>query len=88
MRRIIGSVLLMGLLALGTTAPVLGHGGGHQGGCAAFGQFNRVLGQDPGAFGFPWARNLGDLVSTFAQLDDGRPGVAEIVEDVDHAACG
>jgi hypothetical protein len=27
-------------------------------------------------------------VSGFAKLDDGQPGVGDIVESVDHAACG
>jgi hypothetical protein len=27
-------------------------------------------------------------VSLFAQADDGQPGVGDVVENVDHAACG
>lgn len=74
-----------GLLA---AAPALAHEGGHPGGCEEFGQINRVIGQNPGAFGFPGARNLGDIVSGFAKLDDGQSGVGDIVENIDHAACG
>jgi hypothetical protein len=80
-----GVVAAFGLLA---ATPALAHEGGHRGGCEEFGQFNRVIGQNPGAFGFPSARNLGDIVSGFAKLNDGQPGVADIVENVDHAACG
>lgn len=74
-----------GLLA---AAPAFAHEGGHQGGCEDFGHLNRAIGQDPAAFGFPDARNLGDIVSLFAQADDGQPGVGDVVENVDHAACG
>jgi hypothetical protein len=74
-----------GLLAA-TPAPA--HEGGHRGGCEEFGHINRVIGQDPSAYGFTSARNLGDIVSGFATLDDGQPGVGDIVENVDHAACG
>jgi hypothetical protein len=69
-------------------APALAHEGGHKGGCAAFGHINHDIAQDPAAFGFPEARNLGDIVSDFARLDDGQPGVGDVVETVDHAACG
>ncbi|HEY3017481.1 MAG TPA: hypothetical protein VGJ23_01485 [Gaiellaceae bacterium] len=75
-------------LGLLTAAPAFAHEGGHQGGCEEFGHLNRVIGQDPAAFGFPDARNLGDVVSLFAQADDGQPGVGDVVENVDHAACG
>jgi len=75
-------------ICLLVATPALAHEGGHQGGCAAFGQVNRVIGQDPAAFGFPDARNLGDIVSSFAKADDGQPGVGDVVENVDHAACG
>ena len=68
--------------------PAVAHEGGHQGGCAAFGQLNHDIAQDPAAFGFPDARNLGDIVSDFARADDGQPGVGDVVENVDHAACG
>ena len=74
--------------ALLVTSSALAHGGGHQGGCEDFGQINRVIGQDPAAFGFPTARNLGDIVSGFAKLADAQPGVGDIVEQIDHAACG
>ena len=69
-------------------APALAHEGGHKGGCEEFGQINYDIGKDPAAFGFPGARNLGDLVSSFAQANDGKPGVGDIVEQIDHAACG
>ena len=71
MRRLIASMSLSLLLALASTSSALAHDGGHTGGCAEFGHINRPIGQDPAAFGFPWARNLGD-----------------IVENVDHVACG
>lgn len=74
-----------GLLA---ATPALAHEGGHQGGCEQFGHLNRAIGQDPAAFGFPDARNLGDIVSQFAVADDGQPGVGDVVENVDHLACG
>ena len=74
-----------GLLA---PMPALAHEGGHQGGCADFGHINRAIGQDPAAFGFPDARNLGDIVSSFAVAPDGQPGVGDVVENVDHLACG
>ena len=79
-------VAAFGLLA---ATPALAHEGGHQGGCAAFGHVNHDIAQDPGAFGFPDARNLGDIVSGFAALDDGQPGVGDVVENVDHYyGCG
>ena len=81
----IAAVAAFGLL---TATPALAHEDGHRGGCEEFGQLNRVIGQNPGAFGFPSARNLGDVVSGFAKLDDGQPGVGDIVENIDHAACG
>jgi len=74
--------------ALLAAAPALAHEGGHKGGCEEFGQINYAIGKDPAAFGFPGARNLGDLVSSFAQANDGKPGVGDIVEQIDHAACG
>lgn len=74
-----------GLLA---ASPAVAHQGGHQGGCEEFGHINRAIGQDPAAFGFPDARNLGDIVSSFATTDDGHPGVGDVVAEVDHAACG
>ncbi len=74
-----------GLLA---ATPAFAHEGGHQGGCEEFGHINRAIGHDPAAFGFPDARNLGDIVSSFAVADDGQPGVGDVVENVDHAACG
>jgi hypothetical protein len=64
------------------------HEGGHQGGCEDFGHVNREIGHDPAAFGFPDARNLGNIVSSFAHIDDGQPGVGDVVENVDHLACG
>jgi len=74
--------------ALLAAAPAPAHEGGHKGGCEEFGQINYDVGKDPAAFGFPDARNLGDIVSSFATASDGRPGVGDIVEQVDHAACG
>lgn len=74
--------------ALLAAAPAAAHEGGHPGGCEEFGQINYDIGKDPAAFGFPWARNLGDLVSTFAKASDAQPGVGDIVEQIDHAACG
>lgn len=69
----------------------LAHSGGHQGGCQDFGHINGYIAQDAEAvgdsLGIAGARNLGDIVSTFAHIPDGR-GVGDIVEDVDHAACG
>jgi hypothetical protein len=88
MTRLALALLLALCLALTQVASVLGHAGGHRGGCEQFGHLNRLIGQDPAAYGFPWARNLGDLVSFFAVADDGAPGVGDIVENVDHAACG
>lgn len=88
MTRLIVSALLAALLAASTAAPALAHGGGHRGGCEEFGHFNRLIGHDPASFGFPNARNLGDIVSVFAKADDGAPGVGDIVESIDHAACG
>ena len=88
--RVKSSMIAVVVAAFGSLAatPALAHEGGHPGGCEEFGQINRLIGQNPGAFGFPSARNLGDIVSGFAKLDDGQPGVGDIVEDVDHAACG
>jgi hypothetical protein len=88
MKRLSIAIVLATALSAFAATPLLAHSGGHAGGCEEFGQFNRVLGQDPAAFGFAWARNLGDLVSFFAVVDDGAPGVGDIVENIDHAACG
>jgi hypothetical protein len=88
MRTLITSAALAASLALASASIAVAHDGGHAGGCEDFGQINRDIGQDPAAFGFAWARNLGDIVSWFAGLEDGVPGVADIVESVDHAACG
>jgi len=74
--------------ALLAAAPALAHEGGHKGGCEEFGQINYDIGKDPAAFGFPSARNLGDLVSSFAKASDAQPGVGDIVEHIDHAPCG
>jgi hypothetical protein len=74
--------------ALLAAAPAFAHEGGHKGGCEEFGHINYDIGKDPAAFGFPAARNLGDIVSSFAQANDARPGVGDIVEQIDHAACG
>jgi hypothetical protein len=74
--------------ALLAAAPALAHEGGHKGGCEEFGHINYDIGKDPAAFGFPGARNLGDIVSSFAQANDAQPGVGDIVEQIDHAACG
>ncbi|MGH2454718.1 MAG: hypothetical protein ACRDHD_00445 [Candidatus Limnocylindria bacterium] len=88
MKRLAISIVLAAALSAVAATPLLAHSGGHQGGCEEFGQINRVIGQDPAVFGFGWARNLGDLVSFFAVQDDGTPGVGDIVENIDHAACG
>jgi hypothetical protein len=74
--------------ALLAATPALAHEGGHKGGCEEFGQINYDIGKDPAAFGFPNARNLGDIVSSFAKASDTQPGVGDIVEQIDHAACG
>jgi hypothetical protein len=84
-RLVISTIAIASMTFLAT--PALAHDGGHAGGCADFGRINRQIAQSPGAYGFPWARNLGDIVSSFAQAADLQPGVADIVEDVDHAAC-
>lgn len=86
-RRLIVSALVavFGLLA---ATPAFAHQGGHKGGCEDFGHVNRAIAQDPASFGFPDARNLGDIVSGFAHEADGQPGVSDIVENVDHLACG
>ena len=86
MKRLVVSGIAIASLTLQAT-PVLGHDGGHAGGCADFGRINRQIAENPGAFGFPWARNLGDIVGSFARAADLQPGVGDIVEDVDHAAC-
>jgi len=79
----------MAALTAWPATPAFAHEGGHQGGCEAFGQLNHDIAQDPAAFGFPDARNLGDIVSGFARVDDGQPGVGDVVENVDHAnGCG
>jgi hypothetical protein len=87
---LVRSVMAVGVATIGLlfATPAFAHEGGHQGGCAAFGQLNHDIAQDPAAFGFPDARNLGDIVSSFATLPDGQPGVGDVVETVDHAACG
>ena len=82
----IAAVMASGVLMAG--APALAHEGGHKGGCEEFGQINYDIGKDPAAFGFPGAHNLGDVVSSFAKASDARPGVGDIVEQIDHAACG
>lgn len=87
MRRLVASIGLGLVLALAQAAGAFAHEGGHRGGCEEFGQINRAIGQDPAAFGFPWADNLGDIVSWFASLDDGAPGVGDIVENIDHVGC-
>ena len=80
--------LIASVGALLAAAPAVAHQGGHKGGCEEFGQINYDIGKNPAAFGFPWAGNLGDLVSTFAKANDAQPGVGDIVEQIDHAACG
>ena len=80
--------VVLGAAALAFPTPALAHGGGHKGGCEDFGRINRAIGSDPASFGFPGFSNLGDLVSYFAALDDAEPGVGDIVESVDHQACG
>ncbi|HXF50820.1 MAG TPA: hypothetical protein VNM43_03960 [Dehalococcoidia bacterium] len=87
MRRLAIAAVTVVAIAM-APAPVLAHRAGHAGGCEAFGHLNRAIGADPAAFGFPGARNLGDIVSAFAQMDDGQPGVGDIVEQIDHGACG
>lgn len=84
----LAALVFAALLALATVMPVLAHGGGHRGGCEDFGHINHDIAQDPASFGFPDARNLGGIVSGFAVADDDHPGVGDIVEEVDHAACG
>jgi hypothetical protein len=88
MRRRAVSATLALVVALAAVTPALGHEGGHAGGCEDFGHVNRQVAQDPGAFGVPEARNLGDVVSGLATTADGHPGVGDVVRDVDHAACG
>jgi hypothetical protein len=78
-------------IAVGTfgfAGPARAHEGGHRGGCEDFGHINRLIGKNPGAYGFPAARHLGDAVSSLAGRKDGRPGVADVVESIDHAGCG
>jgi len=86
MKRLAASMIVV--VSIGVASPAYAHGGGHKGGCEDFGHINRVIGEDPAAFGFPDARNLGGIVSGFAVLDDGQPGVADVVENVDHLGCG
>ncbi len=92
MKKVVTAMLLAGLLTAASAASALGHSGGHQGGCKDFGTLNRVIGQDPASFGYAWARNLGDIVSWFATDPTAPgaevPGVGDIVEEFDHAACG
>ncbi|HWP62918.1 MAG TPA: hypothetical protein VNO86_05565 [Candidatus Binatia bacterium] len=92
MRRIAISVLLAATLAASSAAVVLAHSPGHPGGCEEFGRINREIGQNPAAFGFPWARNLGDIVSWFATdpaaPGSDVPGVGDIVRAFDHQNCG
>lgn len=76
------------LLGATEATGALAHRGGHAGGCADFRHLNPLIAEDPAAFGFRWARNLGDIVSWFASLDDGAPSACDIVENVDHRACG
>jgi hypothetical protein len=83
LRLLLGGLGAAGVVVLGGVAPAFAHQGGHQGGCADFGHSNRAIAQDPAAFGFPDARNLGDIVSSFAVDPDGR-GVGDVVENVDH----
>ena len=64
------------------------HEGGHRGGCEDFGHINHDIAQDPSAFGFPGYRNLGQIVSDFAHDETSAPGVGDVVENVDHLACG
>jgi len=82
------SAVAAAALGLAAVTSALAHEGGHQGGCEDFGHINREIAQDPAAFGFPDARNLGDIVSGFAVAEDGQPGVGDVVEEIDHAACG
>jgi hypothetical protein len=77
-----------GVMVAGGVAPAFAHEGGHQGGCEDFGHVNAALARDPAAFGFPEARNLGDIVTAFAQDPNGR-GIADVVETFDHVLfCG
>jgi hypothetical protein len=64
MKRIVIALGASAALALAAVTPGLAHQGGHQGGCEDFGHLNRQIGQNPGDFGFPNARNLGDIVSS------------------------
>lgn len=86
MKRLVLSGVAIAAVTL-LSAPALGHDGGHAGGCEDFGRINRQIAQSPTDFGFAWARNLGDIVSSFARTADLQPGVGDVVEDVDHAAC-
>lgn len=86
-RLLLASIGATAAIVAGGVRPAFAHEGGHKGGCADFGHVNRAIAQDPAAFGFPDARNLGDIVSSFAVADDGQPGVGDVVENVDHAAC-
>jgi hypothetical protein len=79
---------LLVLFTVGVAEHASAHGGGHHGGCDEFGHLNHAIGHDPVAFGFPDARNLGDVISDFARAVDGQPGVGDIVENVDHLVCG
>ncbi len=87
-RRTLALAASLGLALACSSPAALAHAGGHRGGCKAFGQLNRAIGQDPALFGFPDARNLGDIVSSFAGQSSGQPGVGDVVREVDHAACG
>ncbi len=88
MKTVAISAVVATVLGLAAVTSALAHESGHRGGCEDFGHINHDIAQDPAAFGFPDARNLGDIVSGFAALDDGQPGVGDIVEEIDHAACG
>lgn len=88
MRRFAIAALAGMVFGVVAATSALAHEGGHRGGCDEFGQLNGAIATDPASFGFPEARNLGDIVSAFARDDDGQPGVGDIVEQVDHAACG
>ena len=74
-------------LTVGGVAPAFGYEGGHPGGCADFGHVNGEIARGEVTVpGFEGA-NLGEIVSSFAHDPNGR-GVGDVVEDVDHQACG
>jgi len=102
MRFLVISAAAAVVLGLAAASPALAHEGGHQGGCEDFGHVNYDWAHNPEAvvaaieaalgIDMPDAHNLGGIVSFFAQDPDSwpgvTPGVGDIVEISDHAACG